>query len=234
MAVRDVARNDPVNFKRHDLGVFGLGAKGRDDRMQRAHPAQRIRLCGARAPAHGFGPGKSAHNLRQNVRQHVERGGARLLDDGDVELALALGVGLDFRLIERIETRSAQKSLHGGLWRADARAFLFLAHVRLTGGQACDVQSEPARRGEARSALINKPALHQRVRHQPLQVFGRLLLHAGGDFFAEQFQEQIGHDEANARLSRRFAFLLVATGPDVTSRGCFPLTVPFNVWSKKS
>jgi hypothetical protein len=59
-------------------------------------------------------------------------------------------------------------------------------------------------------------------------------LHAGGDFFAEQFQEQIGHDEANARLSRRFAVLLVATGPDVTGRGGFPLTVPFNVWCMKS
>ena len=65
--------------------------------------------------------------------------------------------------------------------------------VGLFGGQADDMQREPARRRKALRALIEQAALDQRVGDQALQVLGALALHARGDFFAEQFEQEIGH-----------------------------------------
>ena len=44
----------------------------------------------------------------------------------------------------------------------------------------------------------SKPAIRQRADHQPLQIARRAGLHAGGNFFAEQFEQQIGHQRALA------------------------------------
>ena len=81
------------------------------------------------------------------------------------------------------------------LGRADARALLLLAHVRLRRRQAGDVQREAARRREGARALVEAAALDQRVGDELLQVLGRLPLHAGGDFLAEQFEKQVGHGQ---------------------------------------
>jgi hypothetical protein len=63
----------------------------------------------------------------------------------------------------------------------------------LFGGEADDVQGEPARRGEALRALVSQAALDERAGDEALEVFGALALHARGDFFAEEFDEEIGH-----------------------------------------
>ena len=86
-----------------------------------------------------------------------------------------------------------QKALHGGVGRADARALLLLAHIRLARGQAGDVQRQAARRRERARALISQAALDQRVGDELLQILARPALHAGGNFFGEQFEEKIGH-----------------------------------------
>ena len=55
------------------------------------------------------------------------------------------------------------------------------------------MQREPARRDESLRALISQVAVDQRVGDEPLQILRRLALHPGGDFFAEQFEEKVGH-----------------------------------------
>ena len=42
-------------------------------------------------------------------------------------------------------------------------------------------------------ALVEQIALDQRVGDEPLEILRRLPLHAGGDFFAEQFEQKVGH-----------------------------------------
>ena len=57
------------------------------------------------------------------------------------------------------------------------------------------MQRQPARRGESLRAFVSQVAVDQRVGDEPLQILRRLPLHAGGDFFAEQFEEKVGHIE---------------------------------------
>ena len=124
--------------------------------------------------------------------QQVERRLARALDDCDVEFAL-LGVLLDFRLIERGEARTLQEALHGGVRGADAGALLLLAHVGLAARQAGDVQGETPWRRMGDRTLELQAALDQGAGDEPLQVSRRLPLHAGGDFFGKEFEEEVGH-----------------------------------------
>ena len=46
--------------------------------------------------------------------------------------------------------------------------------------------------------FISEACLHQRVGHHLAQVFRRLLLHAGGDFFGKQFDQQFRHGALRA------------------------------------
>ena len=55
------------------------------------------------------------------------------------------------------------------------------------------MQREAPRGDEALRALVEQIALDQRVGHETLQILRRLPLHAGGDFFAEQFEQKVGH-----------------------------------------
>ena len=110
----------------------------------------------------------------------------------DVELAL-LRIGLDLRLLDRGQPGALQEALDRRLGRADARAFALLAHVLPLHGQARDVQRQPARRRKGLGALIEEAALDQRVGDELLQVLRRAALHAGRDFFGEEFEEEIGH-----------------------------------------
>ena len=61
------------------------------------------------------------------------------------------------------------------------------------------MQRQAPRRDEALRALIDEIALNQRVGDEPLQVLRRLPLHAGGDFFAEQFEQKVGHKNPRRR-----------------------------------
>ena len=65
--------------------------------------------------------------------------------------------------------------------------------VGLRRGQAHDMQRKAPRRDEALRAFVEQIALDQRVGDEALQILRRLPLHAGGDFFAEQFEEKVGH-----------------------------------------
>ena len=65
------------------------------------------------------------------------------------------------------------------------------------------MQREPARRRKTRGALEVKAALGQGVGDEPLQILGRLRLHAGGDFFAEEFEKKFGHGLVGGAGKRR-------------------------------
>ena len=160
--------------------------------MQRAHPAQGLGPCGARAPAHRLRPREIAQHGGQDFSQKVERRAAGLFDDGDVEFAL-FGVRLDGRLIERGKPRAFQKALHRSVWRTNARAFLLLAQVGLPRWQACNVESKAPRRRKGSRALIGETAIHKRLRDKFLQILRRLHLHARRDFLGENFEQKIGH-----------------------------------------
>ena len=195
MAIGDVAGDDAVDLEGHDLGVFGLGAEGAEDRMQRADPAQAGARGGRLAPAHRFGPGEGADHRRDDLGDGLDRLLAGLLDDGDVGIAL-LRVADDGGLVERAQPRRLEEALNGGLGRADARTFALLAHVAAANRQAGDMQSQPARRDEGLGALIDQAALDQRVGDELLQVLAGLALHARRDFLGEEFEQKIGHQMA--------------------------------------
>ena len=98
--------------------------------------------------------------------------------------------------IERGEAGAFQEPVDGGLRRADARPLALVLDVAPLGRQADHVQGEAPRRGIGAGAFIDEAALHQRVGDELLQILRRLALHAGGDFFAEQFEQEIGHGDA--------------------------------------
>ncbi len=104
----------------------------------------------------------------QDFGKNVDRRLALALDHGDIELALFLRVEFDFGFRDRGEPRAFQEPLHRRLRRADARAFLFFAQIRLARRQSGDMQGEPARRRKARRALEAKAALGERVGHEAL------------------------------------------------------------------
>jgi len=54
-------------------------------------------------------------------------------------------------------------------------------------------QRQPSRRHERVRALVDEAFGDQLVGDQPAQIVGRLRLHASGDFFGEQFEQQIRH-----------------------------------------
>ena len=122
----------------------------------------------------------------------VLRLASRLLDHRDIELAL-LRVPLDPRVFDAAQARALEKALNGRLRRADARALALLARVGLSAGQPGHMQRQTPRRDEALRALVEEVAFDERVGHETLEVVRRLPLHAGGDFFAEEFEEEVGH-----------------------------------------
>ena len=161
--------------------------------MQRAHPAQAVAAHRGLAPAHGLRPREGAHDGGQNLGQNIDGVAPGALDDGDVELALALGVLLDLRLVEGGEARALQEALDRLVGGADAGAALLFPGVGLAGRQAGHLQRQAAGRGEAGRAFIDEAALHQRVGDELLQVRRGLGLHAGGNFFGKEFEKKIGH-----------------------------------------
>jgi hypothetical protein len=187
---------DAVDLERHHVGDLGLGPEGADDGVQRPHPAQAPRLFRARAPAHRFRPRKIADDARQDLGDDLGGRASGTLDHRHVELAL-LRVLVDARLIERGEAGALQETLHGVVGRADARAAPLLAHVLPLGGQARDLQGQPARRRKGAGALVEEAALDQRVGDELAQILGRAALHAGRDLLGKQFKQQIGHQAAS-------------------------------------
>ena len=114
------------------------------------------------------------------------------MDVRDVKLPL-LAVALDFRVLDAREARAFQKALNGGVGRADAGAFLLFDAILLLGGHADDMQRQAARRGEGLRAFVEQIGFGERAGHEALKILRRLALHARGDFFGEEFEQEIGH-----------------------------------------
>ena len=192
MAKSQVSRFDAVDLERDDVGGVVRDGQSADDSAQRAHPPKRVgpgRRC---APAHRFRPRKRAHDCGDDLGDRVLGLAARLLDQRDVELAL-LRVGHDPRVFDPLEARALEKTLDRRVRRADAGPLALLAQIRLGGRQADDMQRQAPRGDEALRPLVEKVALDQGVGDEALEVLRRLSLHPGGDFFAEQFKQEVGH-----------------------------------------
>ena len=54
------------------------------------------------------------------------------------------------------------------------------------------MQRQAPRGDKTLRAFVKQIALDQRAGDEPLQILRRLSLHAGGDFFAEQFEQKVG------------------------------------------
>ena len=147
-----------------------------------------------------FGHGKLLTMPGSTAAMHLGGRGAGPLDHRGVEIAL-LGIVRHRRLVDRVEARALQKALQRALWRADARPLALLARVGLAGRQADHMQRQPPRRRKTLGALIGEAALDQRAGDEPLQIGGRLGLHAGRDFFGEQFEQEFGHGSASDKAA---------------------------------
>ena len=192
MAPGHIAGLDAVDLERDDLGSVVRNGERADDPAQGPDPAQRVGLRRRCAPAHRFRPRKRADDRGDDLGDRVLGFAARLLDHRDIELAL-LRVGRDRRILDSLEARALEKALDRRIRRADAGTFSLLAQIGLGGRQADDMQRQAPGGDEALRALIKEVALDQRVGDQALEVLRRLALHAGGDFFAEQFKQKVGH-----------------------------------------
>ena len=88
------------------------------------------------------------------------------------------------------------------------------------------MQRQTARRREGLRAFIGHAAVNQRIRHQSLQVFRRLPLHAGRNFFAEEFKQEIGHVQirnvGNQNFEPRFVMTGLVPAIHVLARGGRP------------
>ncbi len=180
VAARDVRRGEPGDFDRHHDAV-----EKAQDRAQRAHPLQTRRL-----PLHGFRPGEGADRFNDRFGDEGGRGASILFDFRDVEIAF--GIGLDLKLVSG-EAGLFQKAVERGGGRRGARAFEFLRHGGGRGGQVFDHQRQAAR-GDMRDGVCGcEAALREGLHHQAFEVIGGLALHPGGDFFLEEFEEELGH-----------------------------------------
>ena len=191
VAARLVAGRDAVDREGDDVGVFGLRPEGGDDGMQRPHPAERAGLGRALAPPHRLRPGERPHHLGHELADHLDGRPARLLDHRHVEVALL--VGLDRGLLDRLEPGGAHEALDRAGGGADARTFLLLLHVGLPDRHALHREREAARGDEGLGALINETRIDQPVGDQLAQVLGRARLHARGNFLGKQFEQKVGH-----------------------------------------
>ena len=59
-------------------------------------------------------------------------------------------------------------------------------------------ERQAPRRREGLGALIDEPGLDQRIGDELAQILRRLPLHAGGNFFGEEFEEEVGHRSVRA------------------------------------
>jgi hypothetical protein len=130
-------------------------------------------------------------DVGQDFADHLDRRAARLLDHGDIEVALL--VGLHFGFADRFEPGGFEESGDGVVRRADARAFLLLAHVGLARRHAVHGKREPPRRHERLGAVIDEAGIDQPVGHELAQILRRPRLHARGNFFGEKLEQEIGH-----------------------------------------
>ncbi len=154
-------------------------------RVQRADPAQ-----GAVAPAHRLRPGEVADHRLDGLGDDLGGGAAGALDDGEEDVALLVGAGLE-RLAG--EAGRAQEALDRGGRRVGARALPLLALARRVLGEAFEREGEAAGRREGGGVGVGEAARDEAVGHEPAQVGRRLRLHPRGDFLGEKLEQQVRH-----------------------------------------
>src|SRR5262245_14444923 len=159
--------------------------------MQRPYPAQL-----PAPPSHRFRPGEVAHDPRQDLGHDLRRCPSRSLDRRYVEIALL--VGADLGLIERLEASRFEESLYRCIWGADARALLLLAHIGRARRQAIDHDRQPPRRGEALHGIEAEACALQPVTEQAGEIFRRAHLHARRNLFREQLEQKLSHERPRA------------------------------------
>jgi hypothetical protein len=98
-----------------------------------------------------------------------------------------------FSTLSWSKARFLQEARQCGLRCVGLGAFQLLAHILLLGRQTGDGQRETARASERLDAFEQIAAIGQRADHQPFEVTRRTCLHPGGNFFREEFEQQIGH-----------------------------------------
>ena len=143
-----------------------------------------------------FGQGKARTMPGTMPAITSSAGAARLLDDGDVEIALL--VRLDLRLGDRGEPGRLEEAVDGAARRTNTRSLPLLPPVRRARRQTVHGERQAPRRHEGLGALIDQPSLDQRIGNELAQILRRLPLHAGGNFFGEEFEEKVGHRSVRA------------------------------------
>ena len=192
MAARFLAGLDAGDLERHHLAV-----EQQHDRMQRADPAQLGAVVELGVEAHRLRPGEIHDRLAQHLVDDLARGAARLVDAGDVEVALLLVLD-DLRLVDRLEAGTLEKAGKRLLGRADARALALFRHGRRLLRHVLDDQRQPARRRKAARLAHLETLRLQAVDHQPAQVVGGARLQARGDLFGKQLEQQLRHGASQA------------------------------------
>ncbi|MND87538.1 hypothetical protein D3C80_795390 [compost metagenome] len=176
MPLSHVAAVDAVDLERHHRPV-----EQGDDALDRAHPAQ-----ASRAPAHRLGPGEAANDLIHGLGEDLGRLTALAADLGEPD-----AVALDQLVLGQAGlAQEAFQRLSGG--RGLGTLDLFIA-VFGGGRQAVDHQRQAARPGEDVQRLPAQARGLQTVGDHAFQVARGALLHAGGDFFGEDFEKKLGH-----------------------------------------
>ena len=169
MAARFLAAFDAVDLERHHLAV-----EDAQDRMQRPHPAQRP------LPQRiDFGQGKLRTISGTTSATTSRRCAPRSLDQRHIEVALL--VGADLRLVQRLEPGRFEEALHRRLGRADARALLLLAHVGRPRRQAIDHRRRAAaawRSSAPCRTSVRRPSAYRQCRRSRSSA-ARVCMRAG-------------------------------------------------------
>ncbi|MNI25118.1 hypothetical protein D3C73_787570 [compost metagenome] len=176
VALGHVARWDSIHLERDHRPVIQ-----RQNALDRPHPAQ-----GSRAPAHRLGPGEVADDVVDALGHDLGGRAALAADFGEPD-----AVALDQLVLRQAGlAQEAFQRLRGG--RGFRALQLFIA-VGRGGGQAVDDQRQAARPGIGGQRVPGQARGLQAVGGHALQVARGAGLHAGGDFFGEDFEEKLGH-----------------------------------------
>ena len=192
VAPGEFAGLDSVDRERHDLGgvmpVASVQRTPRRGRTQR-RASGRVEALPQRID---FGQGK-ARTTAGTISASASLGrAARLLDHRDVELAL-LRVLLDLASSMRASPALFRKPWIAASGAPTRGPFRSSRKVGCAAGRPTTCSA--SRRGVTNACAPSYARLRvdERVGDEPLQVLRRLPLHAGGDFFGKEFEEQVGH-----------------------------------------
>ena len=184
VAAGGVAGGDAVDLEGDDLGA-GLADEDAEDRVERADPAQ-----GAVAPAHRLRPGEVADGRLDGLGDDLGGGAAGAVEDGEEDVALLVGAGLEGVAGEAGGAEEALDAAARGRRRGGPCA------PRGGGGgvgEALEGEGEAAGGREGGGVGVGEAALDEAVGDEAAQVGGGLSLHPRGDFLGEELEQEVGH-----------------------------------------